>query len=185
MTKLNLGCGERHIDGYINIDFKKSPAVDRVLDINNLDKEYHEYSLDVIYASHVIEHFKRDNGNNILKQIYKVLKPSGIFRIAVPDWDAVVDRYKDTYDLEELMRIIYGRPDAFGEGHYTIWTYGTLEKDLKDIGFRDVWEYDWRTTEHSYMDDFSRAHLPHDVEAIRTGKFDNHRLMSLNMEAVK
>jgi len=185
MIKLHLGCGNKHLDGYVNIDFYKSEATDQLLDINNIDDFYKPNSVDVIYMAHVLEHFERAQGNLVIHKLFKILKPSGILRLAVPDWDAVVERYLETKNLKELSHILYGNHDRPLGGHFTIWSFDSMEKDLRRVGFRDVWRYDWRLTDHNTIDDFSRAHLPHDPEAIKTGNFNNHKLISLNIEALK
>jgi len=53
-----------------------------------------------------------------------------------------------------------------------------LSSALVDAGFREVRRWDWRCTDHSHIDDYSQAYLPHlDRE--------HGTLMSLNLEAVK
>jgi hypothetical protein len=49
---------------------------------------------------------------------------------------------------------------------------------LLQAGFSEVRRWDWRNTEHSEVDDYSQAHLPHMDK-------ENGRLMSLNLEAIK
>ena len=46
------------------------------------------------------------------------------------------------------------------------------------IGFKDVYKYDWRQTEHSYIDDYTQSYLPHMDK-------ENGTLLSLNVEAIK
>ena len=46
------------------------------------------------------------------------------------------------------------------------------------MGFKEVYRYDWRETEHSNIDDFSQAYIPHMDK-------ENGELMSLNIEAIK
>lgn len=41
--------------------------------------------VDIIYASHVLEHFPHAQGLAVLKEFHRVLKPGGICRIIVPD----------------------------------------------------------------------------------------------------
>ncbi len=53
-----------------------------------------------------------------------------------------------------------------------------MEKDLKEVGFKDIRRYDWRETEHSDIDDFSQCYLPHMDK-------ENGMLMHLNIEAIK
>ena len=53
-----------------------------------------------------------------------------------------------------------------------------MKEDLNLVGFKDIKRYDWRLTEHSNVDDFSQAYLPHMEKS-------NGKLMSLNVEAIK
>jgi hypothetical protein len=46
------------------------------------------------------------------------------------------------------------------------------------VGFQQVRRWDWRNTDHSQVDDYSQAYLPH-------LKKQNGQLMSLNLEAIK
>jgi len=185
MIKLHLGCGDKHLDGYINIDFYESDATDQLIDINNIEQYYEPNSVDVIYMAHVLEHFERTQAQMLLDKLFEILKPLGILRLAVPDWDAIIERYNETKNLKELLHILYGNHDRPLGGHFTVWSFDSLKADLFCTGFIDAWRYDWRFTDHNTVDDFSRAHLPHDPDAIRTGNFTNHKLMSLNVEALK
>jgi hypothetical protein len=62
--------------------------------------------------------------------------------------------------------------------HYNIFDYETLKNALLDVGFKEVYRYDWRATEHADVDDYSQAYYPHMDK-------ENGKLMSLNIEAVK
>lgn len=179
MIKLHLGCGTRHIDGYINIDCQKTIATDMILDIKNLSSEFKNNTVDGIYCCHVLEHMPVLEAIEILKQIYDILKPGGIVRIAVPNFKAIVTWYQDHGEnLDELHGLLYGRHDIPFEGHYTIWDFKRMYSHLDSIGFKNIFTYDWRKTEHANLDDFSQAYLPH---------FDkeNGLLMSLNVKAEK
>ena len=63
--KLHLGCGDRRINGFINIDIQNSPAVDVVADI--MDLPYEENTVDVIYSCCMLEHFGRNNNLKFLE----------------------------------------------------------------------------------------------------------------------
>lgn len=89
---LNLGCGSRFIEAWINIDFLSSSEHVIQFDLNNgipLDSS----SVEVVYHSHVLEHFSKENGDLFISECYRVLKPSGVIRVVVPDLERSVRQY--------------------------------------------------------------------------------------------
>jgi predicted SAM-dependent methyltransferase len=175
--KLHLGCGNKHIDGYINIDVRHLDGVDLIDNIKEL-KSFETNSVDVIYASHVLEHFGRNEYMSILTRWYDLLKDGGILRVAVPDFEKIVEHYSEFRDLKQLRGFLYGGQNYNENYHYCVWDFKQLEEDLKYVGFKYVTLYDWRKTEHSHVDDFSQSYLPHMNK-------QNGKLMSLNVEALK
>lgn len=89
---LNLGCGGRFRDGWINVDFSDTgPGVIAA----NLRKAvpFPDESFDVVYHSHLLEHFQKTNAEAFLKECHRVLTPQGVIRIAVPDLEAITRSY--------------------------------------------------------------------------------------------
>jgi predicted SAM-dependent methyltransferase len=105
--KLHLGCGNKHIEGYLNVDIRKLDSVDFVCDIKKLT-EFEPNSIDVIYVSHVLEHIGRIEYKNVLSRWFELLKPNGILRIAVPDFEKVVEHYIEFKNLNQLRGFLYG-----------------------------------------------------------------------------
>jgi predicted SAM-dependent methyltransferase len=177
MTKLHLGCGTKHIPGFTNIDIRYLPGVDEVNNIRFL-RNYKNESVDLIYACHVLEHFSRWEYKNALTRWFEMLKPGGVLRLAVPNFSSICSYYAKTGDLNSVMGLLYGGQDYDENYHYTTFDLRSLTNDLKTIGFSKVASYDYISTEHAHIDDFSKAHLPH---------MDNKNgtLMSLNIEATK
>jgi len=177
MIKLHLGCGSIRIPGYTNIDIRYLPTVDKVDNIKFL-RSYALNSVDVIYACAVLEHFSRWDYKTVLKRWYEIIKPNGCLRISVPSWEALVACYLETKELRPLIGMLYGGQDYEYNFHHHCWDFKTMEADLKEVGFSNIKLYDWRKTEHSEIDDFSQAYIPHMDKA-------NGRLMHLNVEAFK
>lgn len=175
--KLNLGCGKKKIDGFINVDIRELSTADVVDDISKLTS-FEENSIELIYASHVLEHFDRNNYKKVLQRWYELLKVGGILKISVPNFEEIVEQYNKNKNLLELIGLLYGGQTYKENYHHYCWDFKTLRQDLIDIGFKDVQLYDWRQSEHAHIDDFSQAYLPH-MDKI------NGRLMSLNIEAIK
>lgn len=42
-------------------------------------------------ASHILEHFTKEDGRRFLKECYRILAPGGLLHIAVPDMDVFVN----------------------------------------------------------------------------------------------
>ena len=176
MIKLHLGCGDKRIEGYTNIDVRYIPGVDEINNVRFL-RNYKNNSVSLIYACHVLEHFSRWEYKTVLTRWFELLKVDGVLRLAVPDFAAICSYYTKTGDLKSVMGLLYGGQDYDENYHYVGFDFNSLSNDLKEIGFRDVRFYNAEKTEHANVDDFSRAYLPHlDREGL---------LMSLNIEAVK
>lgn len=178
MIKINLGCGQRPLPGFINVDARDIPGIEypntRVEDLSC----FHDNYADHIYACHVLEHVPRSLTFHVLCEWSRVLKPGGMLRVAVPDWDATVEYYNKTGDLENLLNWIYGGREYPENWHYRIFNFQALRTLLAEAGFKRIRKYNWRDTEHAEYDDFSKAYIPHmDLE--------HGLLMSLNVECIK
>lgn len=175
--KLHLGCGSRHIKGYFHVDALPLPNVDHVGPVERLDFIESE-CVNLIYACHVLEHFGRNQVFDVLCEWYRVLRPGGILRLSVPDFRAIAAFYLRNGDLRQIYGAVLGGQVTPYDQHKALFDEISLGELLLDVGFRDVWHYDWRQTEHAAIDDFSQAYLPHlDKE--------NGTPISLNVEAVK
>jgi len=175
--KLHLGCGDKNLNGYINIDIRYLPGVDRVDNIKFLRK-YQVNSISEIYACHVLEHFSRWEYMSVLSRWYDILAPKGILKIAVPDFESVVNVYLKRRNLKELIGLLYGGQDYDENFHFHIWDFETLKLDLKSTGFINIKKYNWQDTTHALIDDYSKSYIPH-MDIV------NGALMSLNVIAEK
>jgi predicted SAM-dependent methyltransferase len=91
-VRLNLGSGRAPIRGFVNVDIlPDEPGVDVVADIAQ-PLPFEDGSVDLIYASHVLEHFPQDDISRILEQWRKVLRDGGELLIGVPDMDVIAEQ---------------------------------------------------------------------------------------------
>ena len=175
--KLHLGCGKKYIKGFYHIDGMPYEHVDKVCDIKRLDF-LKTGSVDLIYASHVLEHFGRHETDSVLEEWCRVLKKGGLLRLAVPDFSEIVRVYARIKDISLIKGLVCGGQDNKYNYHYNIFDFQSMEMILSRAGFTNIKRYDWRETEHAEVDDFSQAYLPHMDK-------DAGTLMSLNMEGIK
>jgi ubiquinone/menaquinone biosynthesis C-methylase UbiE len=85
--KLNLGCGDKIIKDYINVDIvneRGGHQPDIVCDIRKLSIFADNYS-DEIMAIHVVEHFWRWEIMEVIKEWIRVLKPGGKLILECPN----------------------------------------------------------------------------------------------------
>ena len=183
MTKLNLGCGDRKLHGFINIDAREGVGADAVHDITKIHEHYS--AVDTIYACHVLEHFPTQpfpfqllTWKEVLDNWHVALRPGGLLRLSVPDIKAACEYYLLTNDFDAVRAFFYGGQKYDYDFHYHGWSFDTLKEALLGVGFKEVRRYDWKETEHFYVDDYSQAYLPHMDKT-------NGKLMSLNIEAIK
>ena len=87
--KINLGSGASPLAGFVNVDaLPDAPGVDVVADISQ-PLPFADASADVVYASHVLEHFPHAQTAELLSEWRRVLRPGGQLLIAVPDLDVI------------------------------------------------------------------------------------------------
>jgi len=161
--KLHLGCGKRHIPGFIHVDRVPFPHVDHVQDIRRLDL-FADASAGLVYACQVIDYFDREEIPAVLTEWRRVLMPGGILRLSIIDFEVLTRLYRAGLVLDWFLGSLYGKiPVEDGTFVYKRTTYDepSLTRLLTDCGFVGIERWDWRTTEHAQVDDFSQAYFPH------------------------
>ena len=102
--RLNIGAGnflnrEWHIvdyvtDGYNSIYSKFDEKIDVPYDIAACKKlMINDNSIEAVYTSHTIEHFKENQVQSLFDNCYRVLKKDGIFRVICPDADLYIQAF--------------------------------------------------------------------------------------------
>lgn len=178
--KLHLGCGRKYIPGFFHVDAYGHPNVDVQGPVEKLDFAP-DCSIDLIYAAHVLEHFGRHEVDGVLKEWNRVLKPGGVLRLSVPDYVACAKLLIDGRlgrGIDEILGLMVGGQRDAHDYHKMIFDEPSLIARLKAAGFSSTRHWDWRTTEHAGVDDYSQAYLPHMDKEKGT-------LVSLNVEAIK
>ena len=168
-VKLHLGCGNRHLDGYIHIDLDTYPHIDYLQDIRELPM-FMDETVDLIYSCGAIQYFDRNEVKIVLKEWRRVLKTDGILRLSVPDFESIVKVYLQNgknLDARGILGPLFGKwlIKSNSSDRYiyqtTTYDYKSLRTLLNDCSFKYVKRYDWREVLPSHYDDYSMAYIPH------------------------
>jgi predicted SAM-dependent methyltransferase len=173
---LHLGCGMINHPKFINIDGLPHPHIHYVRAIDDLSP-FKDKSVNLIYASHCLEHFSHIKVSEVLEEWFRVLKDDGILRISVPDFDLLLKIYQDNdNNIDTIVQPLMGGQDDKFNFHMTAFNFSSLEQLLKNSGFRLVRKWYPGTSEFTTFDDWSNRQ-------IKVG--EKEYSVSLNIEAIK
>lgn len=147
---LDLGVGANYKDGWTHVDFfrrrirkfwkpkskRRKPEIETDLRYplncpNNI--------VDGVYSGHALEHLYPNHAYNLLKEIFRVLKPGSWLRINVPDLKRAIDFYNGKIEISNYKY----KAEAIGNltqnwGHHSVWDEELLSKALELKGFVNI-----------------------------------------------
>lgn len=144
---VQLGPGQgNYLENWINVDANFLTAkIDIWADISS-KLPFRSESVEAFYSHHVIEHLPDCKLPALFREIFRCLKPGGVFRIGGPNGDTAAERflacdYGWFSDFPDKRRSVGGRFANFllcrGE-HLTILTASYLQELATNAGFDDL-----------------------------------------------
>lgn len=160
---LHIGCGRFLLKDWLNADIVRYRQGVYYL---NAGKPYPflDASFDYIYSEHLFEHLALEQGINMLRECFRILKPGGKMRMAMPNFHFLIDLY--LHPDEEINRRylqwsfqtfiandslakiaqeelpVYVINNFFHAwGHQFIHAPEELTRMLQAIGFKDIQQY--------------------------------------------
>ena len=130
---INVGCGKGVIPDALNIDdsprvflarhpmiifilYKAKVISKDVVDFAHFCKEHdiirgkatnlkaNDETIDVVYASHLVEMLYADELDGFIREAHRVLKIGGVLRISIADLAIKINEYNNTKDAEAFMK---------------------------------------------------------------------------------
>ena len=137
--KLNLGCGNTKLPGYVNIDVEASNKPDEIWSIKHTFP-YVEKSIDEILLLHTIEHIEKRYHRSILSECHRVLIDSGVLYIAYPEFITCAQYYIENKrgQREFWEATIYGRQIDKSDYHVSLMNTPDFVILLKEVGFEEL-----------------------------------------------
>jgi SAM-dependent methyltransferase len=114
--RLNLGCGDKILPGYVNVDVAESRAgkqPDVLCDLHRLTP-FADASADEILSVHVVEHFWRWEVLDVLREWVRVLRPGGRMILECPNLISACEAF--LADPERMS-------GPGNEGQRTMWVF--------------------------------------------------------------
>ena len=138
-VRLHVGSGSESLPGWVNIDSRALPGVDRVLDVRR-GLPFRDVAS--IYAEHFLEHLSLDEGLAFLAECRLALAEAGVLRLSTPNldwvyathyrplsWTGEVDGIRDCMQMNRAFR---------GWGHQFLYNRQTLAAAMKGAGFANL-----------------------------------------------
>jgi predicted SAM-dependent methyltransferase len=133
ILRLNLGSGENKIAGWHNLDRKFG---DECYPLNIADE-----SVDVIRASHLLEHFPYEQAGAVVQHWVSKLKPGGILKIAVPDFAKLAAGYLAEAPVN-IQGVVMGGHCDDNDHHKAIFDREALHDVMADAGLVRICEWE-------------------------------------------
>ena len=128
-TRVNLGCGSKILDGFVNVDAKAGPGVDLVHDVFS---PLPFKDCDEIHGYHIFEHMQRWQAEEVLRDWVSCLKPGGLLVLELPCLDKVISLF--AYHIQKKQPIgpwvvwgLFGDPSHKDPAMMHHWCYSTAE----------------------------------------------------------
>lgn len=142
--KLHLGCGENHLNGYINIDFpltehtlQSKSGADLYADITKLS--FPQKSISEVRNHHTFEHFNRQTALALVAAWAYWLSDNGTLMIETPDFgESIKQLLSNSYTYVQkqvVLRHVFGSHEAYWATHYDGWSKEKYEHILPRLGF--------------------------------------------------
>lgn len=110
--KLNLGCGNKYLEGYVNCDVVPRVRADHYFDLNAPPYPFDDESAGEILMDNVLEHL--DDVTRVLGELHRILEPGGRLRLLLPygktDWALQDPTHKHFFTEQSLNYFLEGHP---------------------------------------------------------------------------
>lgn len=87
VLKLQLGCGANILPGWLNTDSVPSPSAD-YLDFSKRFP-FGDNVFGAIFCEHTIEHIPKSQAQAMVREVHRVLRPGGAFRVVTPSLETL------------------------------------------------------------------------------------------------
>ena len=187
--RLHVGCGDKRLEGWVNIDAQARPGVDVVADVR---RGLCYSGVEAIYAEHFLEHLAIDEALSFLCEAHRCLAEGAWLRLSTPnlDWVWQTQYRLDATPEQKVVMALRSNRAFYAWGHRFLWNGEILAKALRACGFAGPRWCRYGMSELPFFSAIERhetysdaPELPHVLiaEALK-GTFDPQRLASFRRQ---
>jgi SAM-dependent methyltransferase len=152
--RLNIGCGHNVIPGWLNVDLEGGRHGTTCMDATKR-LPFPDDSFDAILCEHLIEHIPEADGQRMIRECLRILKPGGSIRLITPDLEALARLCIEPMDEARARYLAFvsefrqepGLTPAdalnvifYNYGHRYIYSIAKLRRTLAAAGFTSISE---------------------------------------------
>ena len=138
--KINYGCGEAKLPGFINIDIEESIKPDVICDLRKDNFPFDNESVETIYCLHNLEHIERQFWAHVFTEFRRVLVQDGILVLMYPEFEVCSRYFLENYrgQRDFWRNCLYGRQLWPGDYHVVPMVSSEVANHLGHCGFKDI-----------------------------------------------
>lgn len=154
IDKLEIGSGNNPEAGYVHLDIQRGlKDLDILADVRKTPIP-NNFVSDHIRAVHIMEHFCHPENSSkkmqkewgttyeVVKEMYRILKPGGKFLIVTPDFEKITESsFKERVRNYWLQRWTVGGHENNYDVHHWLWTHDDAKMWFSKAGFKNL--RDW------------------------------------------
>lgn len=170
--KLQIGAQGSPMNGWLNVDILPKTADTAYMDATKRFP-FEEHTFDYIFAEHMIEHITYDEGQFMLRECFRVMKPNGVIRLATPNLDKISEILKNPEKdefrnyIQHYVERFYGKDYPiipalqinklfYGFHHRFIHNFESLSYILEQAGFKNIIQRAIYQSEHSALQNLEK-----------------------------
>jgi predicted SAM-dependent methyltransferase len=190
--KLHLAASDKPLAGWLNTDLDPIPSKCIFLDATKRFP-FPDASLDFVYSEHFVEHISPEGAAVCFAEVFRCLKPGGVFRIATPDLtkyaglfqnglspeqNEFLKRFGEFHKLKRVSPCAALNYEAYHWGHCFLYTREELVFALNRAGFDKIVPAAMGQSQHAALHDIEQHWKIH-------GGFEMNEFETFVVEASK
>ena len=140
MKKINLGSGSTRIKDVETHDIDPKFGADHSFDLRFTPWPLEDNSYDRVYCFHTIEHIEKPFHKNIYQEVWRILKPDGVFTLSYPEFEICAKNWIENKNLDRGFweATIFGLQRTNSDYHLCAMDCEQVKDSLLRYGFKNV-----------------------------------------------